>query len=195
MEFNHSLDYLPGALSGLTVRGSYTHTKPEIPIAGSAENFAVLDLAYKRGPLSLNLNTAWTGESEAENGPSISSPSLAGRPLPLPGPFPAADAERHVFVTGPSGQLRLVERAVAASGAPRLRIGVGLDQRLLDEALDCRPRAKSKSSMWESGLMNARRAMVSIVRDLIGLHEGQVTVEVSPRGGLRLTLAFPMVHA
>lgn len=62
LEFNHSLDYLPGALSGLTVRGSYTHTKPEIPIAGSAENFAVLALAYKRGPLSLNLNTAWTGE-------------------------------------------------------------------------------------------------------------------------------------
>jgi iron complex outermembrane recepter protein len=62
LEFNHSLDYLPGALSGLTVRGSYTHTKPQIPIAGSAENFAVLALAYKRGPLSLNLNTAWSGE-------------------------------------------------------------------------------------------------------------------------------------
>ena len=27
-EFNHALDYLPGALGGLTVRGSYTHTNP-----------------------------------------------------------------------------------------------------------------------------------------------------------------------
>ncbi|HEY9236313.1 MAG TPA: TonB-dependent receptor [Phenylobacterium sp.] len=62
LEFNHALSYLPGALSGLTVRGSYTHTKPEVPIALSAENFATLALAYKHGPLSLNLNTAWTGE-------------------------------------------------------------------------------------------------------------------------------------
>jgi TonB-dependent receptor len=62
IEFNHALAYLPGPLRGLTVRGSYTHTRPEVPIAGSAENFASLALAYKQGPLSLNLNTAWTGE-------------------------------------------------------------------------------------------------------------------------------------
>jgi len=72
---------------------------------------------------------------EAESGASIGSPSLAGRPLPLPGPFPAAGAERHVFVSGPSGQLRLVERAVSAPGASPLRIGIGVDQRLLDEVL------------------------------------------------------------
>lgn len=62
IEFNHSLAYLPGPWRGLTLRGSYTHTRPEVPIAGSAENFATLALAYKQGPLSLNLNTAWTGE-------------------------------------------------------------------------------------------------------------------------------------
>jgi len=72
---------------------------------------------------------------EAQNGAAIDSPSLAGRPLPLPAPFPAPGAERHVFVDGPSGQLRLVERAVAISGAPALRIGIGVDQRLLDEVL------------------------------------------------------------
>lgn len=72
---------------------------------------------------------------EAGNGASIGSPSLAGRPLPLPGPFPAAGAERHVFVAGPSGQLRLVERAVAVPGVTPLRIGIGVDQRLLDEVL------------------------------------------------------------
>lgn len=62
VEATHSLDYLPGLLSGLTVRGSYTHTQPEVPIALSARNFASLSLAYRKGPASLNLNTVWTGE-------------------------------------------------------------------------------------------------------------------------------------
>jgi TonB-dependent receptor len=62
LEFNHSLTYLPGPLDGLTVRGSFTHNRPQIPIAGSAENFGALSLAYQKGPLRLNLNTAWTGD-------------------------------------------------------------------------------------------------------------------------------------
>ena len=53
---------LVAALSGLLLRGSFPHTKPEVPIAGSAENFASLAVAYKQGPVSLNLNTVWTGE-------------------------------------------------------------------------------------------------------------------------------------
>ena len=61
-EFTHALSYLPGPWSGLTVRGSYTHSRPEIPIAMSARNLASLSLAYRQGPLSLNLNTLWTGE-------------------------------------------------------------------------------------------------------------------------------------
>lgn len=62
LEFNHSFDYLPGPWRGLTLRGSYTHTKPETPIAGSAEDFATFAVAYRNGPLRLNLNSAWTGE-------------------------------------------------------------------------------------------------------------------------------------
>ncbi|PZR33216.1 ATP-binding protein [Caulobacter segnis] len=72
---------------------------------------------------------------EARSGQSITSPSLAGRDLPLPGPFPPSGAERHVFVDGPSGQLRLVERSVATPNGPPLRLGIGVDQRLLDEVL------------------------------------------------------------
>lgn len=72
---------------------------------------------------------------EARNGQAITSPSLAGRTLPLPGPFPPSGAERHVFVDGPSGQLRLVERSVATPSGPPLRLGIGVDQRLLDEVL------------------------------------------------------------
>lgn len=72
---------------------------------------------------------------EARGGQAITSPSLAGRGLPLPGPFPPSGAERHVFVDGPSGQLRLVERSVATPNGPPLRLGIGVDQRLLDEVL------------------------------------------------------------
>ncbi|MFT3997183.1 MAG: TonB-dependent receptor, partial [Asticcacaulis sp.] len=61
VEFNHSLSYLPGLLSGLTLKGSYTQTNPEIPIALSARQFGSLALAYKKGPVSLNLNTVRTG--------------------------------------------------------------------------------------------------------------------------------------
>ncbi|HJV43606.1 HAMP domain-containing sensor histidine kinase [Caulobacter sp.] len=86
-------------------------------------------------PRFLPRNSGFYWRVEAESGVAIDSPSLAGRPLPLPGPFPPPGVERHVFVAGPSGQLRLVERAVAITGAPPLRIGIGVDQRLLDEVL------------------------------------------------------------
>jgi TonB-dependent receptor len=61
IEFNHALAYLPGVLSGLSVKGSYTQTNPEAPIALSARHFGSLALAYKKGPLSFNLNTVMTG--------------------------------------------------------------------------------------------------------------------------------------
>ncbi len=72
---------------------------------------------------------------ESEGGAGIGSPSLAGQRLPMPEPFPPPGTERHVFVEGPSGQLRLVERSVSMPGAPLLRIGIGADQRLLDQVL------------------------------------------------------------
>lgn len=72
---------------------------------------------------------------EAPGGQAIASPSLAGRTLPLTGPPPDTGVERHVFVAGPSGRLRLVERSVAAAHGPPLRLGIGVDQRLLDEVL------------------------------------------------------------
>ncbi|MBB5987038.1 TonB-dependent receptor [Sphingobium lignivorans] len=61
LELNHSLDYLPGLLSGLTVRGSYTYTAPEVPIALSARHLISASLAYKKGPIAFNLNSLWTG--------------------------------------------------------------------------------------------------------------------------------------
>lgn len=61
-ELTHALDYLPSPLNGLTVRGSYTYLDPEEPIPLSAKHLGSVVLAYKKGPLSLNINTLWTGK-------------------------------------------------------------------------------------------------------------------------------------
>jgi len=86
-------------------------------------------------PRFLPRNSGFYWRVEAQSGQAITSPSLAGRALPLPGPFPPSGAEQHVFVDGPSGQLRLVERSVATPNGPPLHLGIGVDQRLLDEVL------------------------------------------------------------
>lgn len=62
LEFNYSLDRLPSPFDGLTLRGSYTYTKPEIPISLTTENLVTLALAYRKGPLRLNLNTVWADD-------------------------------------------------------------------------------------------------------------------------------------
>ncbi|WP_202843393.1 TonB-dependent receptor [Luteimonas saliphila] len=63
-EFNHAMDYLPGALSGLTVRGSYTHTNPSVVMPRVAQQVANLGLAWRHGRGRLNLNTVWSDEKD-----------------------------------------------------------------------------------------------------------------------------------
>lgn len=62
LEFNYSLDRLPSPWNGLTLRGSYTYTKPEMPISLTPENLATVALAYRKGPLRLNFNTVWADD-------------------------------------------------------------------------------------------------------------------------------------
>lgn len=63
VEFNYSLDrLLPKPFKGLTLRGSYTYTKPNEPIALTPENTVTAALAYKTGPLRLYLNSVWTDD-------------------------------------------------------------------------------------------------------------------------------------
>lgn len=110
----------------------------------AAELAALIDIApdgklslHRRlsDPRFLPKDSGFYWRVEAASGQAITSPSLAGRELPLPDPFPALGVERHVFVEGPSGQLRLVERSVANPHGPPLRLGIGVEQRLLDEVL------------------------------------------------------------
>ncbi|MFN4177998.1 ATP-binding protein [Phenylobacterium sp.] len=73
---------------------------------------------------------------DAPDGQSAASPSLAGATLSLDGPPPKPGMERHSFIEGPTGQLRLVQRIVQAGGTgPTLRIGIGADERLLQAVL------------------------------------------------------------
>lgn len=62
LEFNYSLERLPSPFDGLTLRGSYTYTKPDVPISLTPENLVTLALAYRKGPLRLNLNTVWADD-------------------------------------------------------------------------------------------------------------------------------------
>ncbi len=63
-EFNHAMDYLPGALRGLTVRGSYTYSNPDVVLPRVATQVATLGLAWKYGRARLNLNTVWSDEKD-----------------------------------------------------------------------------------------------------------------------------------
>lgn len=73
---------------------------------------------------------------DASDGQSAASPSLAGSALPLDGPPPAPGVERHSFIDGPTGEVRLVQRTVRlARAGDTLRIGIGADERLLQSVL------------------------------------------------------------
>ena len=70
LEFNHALKYLPSPLDGLSVRGSVSMNYPEIPIVGVADKMANFSVSYKKGPVRLYLNTAWTGKKYRSTTPS-----------------------------------------------------------------------------------------------------------------------------
>jgi signal transduction histidine kinase len=110
----------------------------------AAELAALIDIApdgrlslHRRlsDPRFLPKDSGFYWRVEGAGGQALTSPSLAGRDLPLPDPLPPLGVERHVFVAGPSGQLRLVERSVANPHGAPLRLGIGVDQRLLDQVL------------------------------------------------------------
>lgn len=69
-EFNHALRYLPAPFDGLSVRGSVSMNYPEVPIVGVADKMGNFSLSYKKGPVRLFLNTAWTGKKYRSTTPS-----------------------------------------------------------------------------------------------------------------------------
>ena len=82
LEFNHAMDYLPPALQGFTVRGSFMWNEPEVPILRQAQKNASFSVSYARGGLKLNLNTTWSDYVYRTTTPSWFTPfwgaSLSG---------------------------------------------------------------------------------------------------------------------
>ncbi|MBJ7498655.1 MAG: TonB-dependent receptor [Sphingopyxis sp.] len=69
-EFSHAMKYLPSPLDGLSVRGSLSMNYPEVPIVGVADKMGSISLSYRKGPVKLYLNTAWTGDKYRSTTPS-----------------------------------------------------------------------------------------------------------------------------
>ncbi len=63
-EFNHAMDYLPGVLKGLTARGSYVYSNPDVVLPRVATQVASFGLAWKYGRARLNLNSVWSDEKD-----------------------------------------------------------------------------------------------------------------------------------
>ncbi|WP_374571523.1 ATP-binding protein [Phenylobacterium sp.] len=111
----------------------------------AAELAALVDLDAKgrpylhrrlSDPRFLPKGSGFYWQIDASDGQTAASPSLAGATLPLDGPAPAPGVERHSFIDGPTGQVRLVQRAVRlAHSDETLRIGIGADERLLQAVL------------------------------------------------------------
>lgn len=70
IEVNHSLNWLPKPLDGFTIRGSFMYNKPDQPIVRVANKVLTGVLAYRKGPLRLNLMGIWTGDKYRSTTPS-----------------------------------------------------------------------------------------------------------------------------
>lgn len=75
LEFNHAMDYLPGVLKGLTVRGSFLRSKPDVEQPRVATKIRQLSLGWNYGRLRLNLNTVASNEKSRGLTTAIATPN------------------------------------------------------------------------------------------------------------------------
>ena len=75
LEFNHAMDYLPGWLSGLTVRGAYMYSDPSEPMLRVASQVAQLGFGWSYGRVRLNLNGIYSNEKDRGPTGNIATPS------------------------------------------------------------------------------------------------------------------------
>jgi len=75
LEFNHAMDYLPGLLRGLTVRGSWLYSDPDVVQERVATQVRQFGVSWRSGPARLNLNSVWANEKDRGPTGSIATPS------------------------------------------------------------------------------------------------------------------------
>ena len=75
LEFNHAMDYLPGALAGLSVRGAYMRSFPDQVFERVSTRVAQFGLGWKYGRLRVNLNTVWANEKDRGQTGNIATPN------------------------------------------------------------------------------------------------------------------------
>lgn len=74
-EFNHAMDYLPGALRGLTVRGSFLYSDPDVVQERVATKVGQFSLGWNYRRVRLNVNTVWSNEKSRGPTASIATPA------------------------------------------------------------------------------------------------------------------------
>ena len=75
LEFNHAMDYLPGILKGLTVRGSLLVNDPDIEQQRVATRVGQLSLGWNYGRWRVNINTVSANEKSRGPTGSIATPN------------------------------------------------------------------------------------------------------------------------
>ena len=73
-EINHAMDYLPGALSGLSVRGSWLYSDPDVLQERVATQVRQFGISWRQGPARLNLNSVWSNEKDRGQTGNIATP-------------------------------------------------------------------------------------------------------------------------
>ncbi len=136
-------------------------------------------------PRFLPAKSGFYWQIETSAGRRATSPSLDGRVLALDGPTPAPGVERHSFIEGPTGPLRLLQRSERLAGSGDiLRIGVGIDESYLKNVLSRFNQTLFLSlSVIALGLMAAAFLQVSVGllplgkvrRGLAAVREGRAT--------------------
>ncbi|MPS35442.1 MAG: TonB-dependent receptor, partial [Stenotrophomonas sp.] len=74
LEFNHAMDYLPGVLRGLTVRGAYMYANPSEPLPRVASQVAQFGVGWKYGRVRLSLNSVYSNEKDRGQTGNIATP-------------------------------------------------------------------------------------------------------------------------
>lgn len=74
LEFNHAMDYLPGALRGLSVRGSWLYSDPDVVQERVSTQVRQFGLSWRQGPARLNLNSVWSNEKDRGQTGNIATP-------------------------------------------------------------------------------------------------------------------------